>query len=174
MHMTERDIFSNYFLVGVNHSFSPKFSVNLNAGAELDTPRQGATQTSPYAEMTTTYAYQRLSNLQWYLHYGFDHSALTLNDKHTALRTGVRITQAIFTKMSLSFGIFYQHDDSSQTVGASNTTTEDTFDISTGLHYTVTPKLTLDATFTHTEVLSNIASSEYSRNRITLGANYTF
>jgi opacity protein-like surface antigen len=76
--------------------------------------------------------------------------------------------------MSLSFGIFYQHDDSSQTVGASNTTTEDTFDISTGLHYTVTPKLTLDATFTHTEVLSNIASSEYSRNRITLGANYTF
>lgn len=174
MHMTERDIFSNYFLVGVNHSFSPKFSVNLNAGAELDTPRQGATQTSPYAEMTTTYAYQRLSNLQWYLHYGFDHSALTLNDKHTALRTGARITQAIFTKMSLSFGIFYQHDDSSQTVGASNTTTEDTFDISTGLHYTVTPKLTLDATFTHTEVLSNIASSEYSRNRITLGANYTF
>jgi opacity protein-like surface antigen len=174
MHNTDRDIFSNYFLVGVNHSFSPKFTVNLNAGAQVDIPRQGTTQTSPYAEMTTTYAYRRASNIQWYLHYGFDHSSLALNEKHTALRTGVRITQALTGKLSLNLGVFYQHDDYSQTLGASNSTNQDTFDISTGLHFIVTPKLSLDATYTHTEVLSDVATSEYSRNRITIGATYTF
>jgi hypothetical protein len=174
MHTTDRDRISNYLLVGVNHSFSPRLSVNLNAGAQMDIPKQGGTQTSPYGEITANYAYQRFSNIQWYLHYGLDHSGITLNEKHTSLRTGVSITQAIRSKLSLKLGVFYQHDDTSQTLGASNTGREDTFDISVGLHYIVTPKLTLDAMFTHTEVLSNVAASEYSRNRVTLGANYTF
>lgn len=174
LHNTQRDRITNYFLVGFNHSFSPKFSVNLNTGAQVEIPKQGATQSSPYAEVTATYAYQRYSNLQWYLRYGFDHSGITLTDKHTALRTGVKITQAITPRLNFYIGIFYQHDDTTQTVGASNKLTEDTFDISTGLNFTVTPKLSLQAGYTHTELLSNTNTLEYSRNLFTLGANYTF
>lgn len=172
LHQASRDTISNYFLAGVDHSFSPKFTVSLRGGAQLRSVKEGSNDATPYFEANARYAYRRYSSLGWFLHYGYDNGSITAtNQTHKNLTTGIRLNHGFTPRLSAYLAFFYQHDNLSQTFGS---LTNDTFDISTGINFTVTPKLTLQAGFTRTQLISNTASQKYDRDVVSIGGTYQF
>lgn len=167
------NVTTNYFLAGLNHSFSPKFTMSLRAGGEIQNQNSGGVSSSPYAEFTTSYQYQRYSNLQAYANYGFQYSNLALAQSDKALRLGITINQAITPKLIASLGFFYEHDDYSTTSTVPGYT-EDTLNVNVGLNYAVTPRLSLQASYQHTSLLSNNAGLQYDQNIVSAGATYSF
>ena len=61
---------TNYGLAGFDHSFSPKATMTLRAGGEIQDAKVGGSTASPYAEITANYQYQRYSSLHAYMNYG--------------------------------------------------------------------------------------------------------
>lgn len=174
-HQADQDRISNYFLLGFDHTFSPKFTVSLRGGAQLQSAKQGSIQVSPYVETNASYTYQRYSNVGWFLHYGFDNGGITTtNQTHQNLTTGIRINHGFTPRLGAYLGFFYQHDDFSQTPGSLTAQTEDTFDVSTGINFVVTSKLSLQLGYTRTQLLSNTPSTEYNRDVCSIGGTYTF
>jgi len=166
---------TNYFLTGFDHTFNPKLLTTLRVGAEIQDQNVGGISTSPYAEWSVNYAYQHLSSLGYYLRYGFDYSNLTVAQTDKALRTGININHGFSPKLTATLGIFYQHDDYSNSGGTPGTAfTENTIDIQTGLQYAMTPRLSLNASYTYTDLLSNNSLLEYHRSTVSIGANYGF
>lgn len=164
---------SNYALLGFDHSFSSKFNITVRGGGVIQDQKTGGTSTSPYAEITTNYQYQRRSSLQGYLNYGFQYSNLALAQTNKALRLGITVNQALTAKLMANIGFFYEHDDYSSAPGTTSFH-EDTLNGVIGLSYPVTPRLSLQANYTHTSLLSDVSAAEYKQNVFTLGANYSF
>ena len=173
LYMPGMNSITNYALVGFDHSFSPKSSMTLRAGGEIQDENGGNTSTSPYAEVTANYQYQRYSSLQAYLNYGFQYSNLAISQTNKALRLGVTVTHGITPRLSAFLGFFYEHDDYSSTPVAS-AFSEDTLNVNTGLRFALTPKISLQAGYQHTTLLSDAPALEFDQNVFTLGANYNF
>lgn len=175
MYGTDRDVLTNYFLVGVDHSFTPKFTVSMRVGGEIQSQKVGGSFSSPYGEATLTYAYQKLSNIQGYVRYGFDYSNVTVNQTNRALRMGFQLNHGISPKLSFYLGCFYEHDDFSSVPGfAGSGYTDDSFSISTGIRYTITPRLTLQLGYVRSQLLSDQTTLEYHRDVASIGGTYSF
>jgi len=175
LYQTQRNSLTNSFLGGLEHSFSPKFTVSMRVGAQVQSQNQGGSATSPYGEGTLSYAYRHYSNITGYLRYGFDYSNVGVGQTDKALRAGLTITHGITPKLSVYLGFFYQHDDYSTAGGsATSGTTNDTFNITTGVRFAVSPRFSLSLGYTRTQLISNSPSQEYDRDVVTLGAAYTF
>ncbi|HWB59190.1 MAG TPA: outer membrane beta-barrel protein [Chthoniobacteraceae bacterium] len=167
------NVTTNYGLVGFDHTFSPRFTMSLRAGGAIQNQKVGGTSTSPYAELTANYQYQRYSAIQGYLNYGFQYSNLAVAQSNKALRIGITDTQAITPKLIATLGFFYEHDDYSSTPSVAGYT-DDTLNVNLGLRYPITPKLNIQANYQHVALLSSVASQRYNQNVVSFGANYSF
>jgi len=174
LYQTGNNTVTNAFFAGFDHSFSPKFTVTLRAGGQMQTQRDtSGAATSPYGEITLNYLYRRSSNVQGFLHYGFAYSNLALGQSDKALRLGITFNHSFTPKLSANLAFFYEHDDFSS-ANASSAYTEDTFNINTGVRYAVTPKFTLQLSYIRTSLLSDQAALEYDRDVVSIGGTYTF
>lgn len=176
LYLTGRNTVTNAVLGGLDHSFSPKFTVSLRAGGQFQTQEgTSGSATSPYAEATLTYLYRRSSSVQGYLHYGFEYSNLTLGQTDKALRTGITFNHSFTPKLTANLGMFYEHDDFSDVAGTgSGAYTEDTININAGLKFALTPKFTLSLSYLHTSLLSDQSALEYDRDVVSIGGTYSF
>ena len=160
LYENDRNTMTNYALVGFDKSFSPKWSMTARAGGEIQDQSVGGSDTSPYAEITTNYAYQRYSSLSAYFNYGFQYSNLAITQTNKALRLGVTINHGFTPKLSAYLGVFYENDNYSQVENAPGSAfTENTFNVNTGVRFAVTPKLSLQAGYQHTQLLSESSPS---------------
>jgi len=131
--------------------------------------------TSPYAEATLTYLYRRSSSVQGYLHYGFEYENLALGQSDRALRTGITFNHSFNAKLTATLGLFYEHDNFSAVIGSPTSAyTEDTFNVTTGLSFAVTPKFSLQLNYTRTSLLSDQPALEYDRDLVSVGGSYLF
>jgi uncharacterized protein (PEP-CTERM system associated) len=89
------------------------------------------------------------------------------------LRLGIPDTHGFTPKLVGTLGFFYEHDDYSTTTTAQGFT-EDTFNVNVGLRYALTPRLSLQANYQYTTLLSAVSSQEYNQNIVSVGANYSF
>ena len=83
------------------------------------------------------------------------------------------INHGFTPRLSVNLGLFYEHDDFSQSP-TSPAYTEDTINVNTGLAFQLTPKLSLSAYYQHTSLLSDSAALKYDQNLFTLSAAYSF
>lgn len=165
------DAFSQYLLAGLDHRFNPKFDVSFRAGAELrKLSNSGDSSTSPYFEGTANYAYRRYSSLQFFMRYGLEQAGLGASGKRTTFRTGLRVGYGLTPKLGVYASVFYQHNEFSGLTSYQ----EQVYDIDTGTRFVVNNHLSLDLSYTRTQVSSELVSSEYARNRVSVGVRYSF
>lgn len=165
------DGISNYFLVGVDQSFSPRLSASIRGGVEVrDNDAQG-TQTAPYGEATLAYSYGRFSNISWVNRYGFEQSGSIQGTERRTFRSGLRIKQGFTARLSAVLGLFYHN---SQYDAPNFDYSENLYDASAGLQFDVTRNVSLNAGYSYTRLESDLALGDYDRNRVNIGATFSF
>ena len=155
--------------------------------------QSGNTQSSPYLEATLSYIYGNQSTFQWTNRFGLDSSNLA-SQKITSFRTGLNFSHVLTAKTTISLGLNYNvtstqtADESIQSIvpppampphtavtrQSIPTTTQDQINSVLGIQFRLTPKFSLNASYTFTDLLSETPSGSYLRNQISLGGTYTF
>ena len=176
-----RDTTSHFVLAGVDHSFNPRLSASLRAGAQFrhyEEPESMASdRTSPYFEGTLKYSVAKETSVSWTNRYSIEDTDVAISPSRETFRTGLSARHNLTPRVSASLRAYYVHDDyqSLNMPGAVSTAfTEDAIDFAVSCRYSVTRYFGVEAGFNHTEVTSDVALREYSRNRYWAGLNLSF
>jgi opacity protein-like surface antigen len=180
---------SYFLLLGYDYAFTQRLRTTLRAGNQMVSFQSGgASQSSPYVEATLTYIYGHQSTLTWTNRYGLEQTS-SVTQKTSSIRSGLNINHVVTARITAVAGINYNRqttESSTQTVYLDffgtpvpytipgSSVTEQQFNCVLGLQYLVTPKLTLTANYTFTDILSTIKTADYLRSQFSLGASYTF
>jgi hypothetical protein len=164
------DSISNYLLLGIEHTFSPKLNLSVRAGAEIRDSDAAGTKATPYAEGTLNYIYGLYSNIALTTRYGFEQNNLFLVDELRTFRLGLKATHGFTAKFSLFGAAYYLNNDYSGLAGY----TENIVNGTLGLRYAITRNWSIETAYTYTRLLSSQAFREYSRNRAYIGGTFSF
>jgi hypothetical protein len=177
-----RDSHSHFFLGGVDHSFSPRLNASLRGGVEVrNFDDAGAaffghrgTRTHPYFEGTLNYAVAQSTTISWTNRYSLEQPDTPDAFSRSTFRTALAVRHAFTPRITAGLNLAYQHDDNDGAFGFAGFE-EDAFDIALSVRYAISRNWALDAGYHHTTVASDEALfREYSRNRVWLGATFSF
>ena len=127
----------------------------------------------PYIETASTYALPRGSSLVWTNRYGSEDTG-GAGESTTAYRTVLGFSQPLSTKMIASVSVAYNNVKTTDSVNSAGSYTQNQFQMSLSLGYTVTPRLSLSLSYTYLDLLTSQINSSYQRQQIYLGGTYTF
>ena len=162
---------TNSVLAGVNHNLTEHLIVHVRGGESFRSLENEGNMASPYFEGTLGYVSSNHS-LNWTASYGYESPTATGATTTQTLRTGLNLTYDLTSRLSSSTGVYYHHD--ANTGGTGSTGTQDSFDLTLGLRYTINKRFTLHADYNHTTVGSLGTTPGYSRNRYSAGLSYTY
>ena len=171
------DSTTNYALGGIDHTFNPRFTGSLRGGAEFRSYDTDGDRTSPYFEATLNYAAGRRTSVSWNARYGIEEPETPGAQSRTTFRTGLHGKFDLTSHISSTLDAYYAHDDYHSLTTALIPImpfSEDTFDIGLALRYAITPLIGVQAAYHYTDIISDSAFREYSRNRISGGVSFTF
>jgi opacity protein-like surface antigen len=179
--LLQSDSTTHYFLGGIDHVFNPRFSGSLRGGAEFRSYDGGEDRNGPYFEGTLNYAVGRRTSVSWITRYGIEEPEIAGAQSRTTFRTGLHAKFDLTSRVSSTFDAYYLHDDyhSLNTAAAATPApiqpfSEDSFDVGLGVRYAITPLIGVQASYHYTDVTSDMAGREYSRNRFSGGVSFTF
>ena len=183
------DSTDQYFLVGVDHRFSPNTIGIFKTGAQLRDVDEGDGGLGPYLEIALQSQINQQFRLGAYTRYGaeFNDTVLLLDDVYydyedrSTLRVGGNVRYTVSKDLSLLAGgdfIFSNYMDG-RDVNTSNTYGPDKYETSlngyVGLSYKLTDYLFGNFYYTYTQTFTDISDErEYDRNRISLGLSAEF
>jgi hypothetical protein len=165
------DSTTHYLLAGVNHNLTEHLMVRVRGGESFRSLENEGDTASPYFEGTLGYVSSNHS-LNWMTSYGFESPTATGVTTTKTWRTGLNLTYDLTSRLSSTTGIYYHHDEN--TGGTGSTGTQDSFDLTLGLRYTINKRFTLHADYNHTTQGSLGTTPGYSRNRYSAGLSYTY
>lgn len=178
-----RNSYSHFFLLGVDHSFSPRFNVSVRGGVEVrhfdDTPsvvfgNVDDTVTAPYFESTVNYALAQHTTISWFNRYALEQPNVPDALSRQTYRTTLSVRHAFTSRISAGLNFAYQHDwyDKTSAIGAFE---EDSFDIGLNARYAINRNWSIDVGYQHTEVVSPASLfREFTRNQIYAGATFAW
>jgi predicted porin len=76
--------------------------------------------------------------------------------------------------MIASVSVAYNNVKTTDSVNSAGSYTQNQFQMSLSLGYTVTPRLSLSLSYTYLDLLTSQINSSYQRQQIYLGGTYTF
>lgn len=169
---------SNFFLVGFDQVFNPRFFWNVRVGAQVNfnnNPFDGESiYVGPYMESTFTYAVARSTSVSWNMRYGTEASGLDNVTQRQTFRTGLVVNHAFTPRIAATFAMNYQcnYYDQQDVIP---TFVENIVDFSAALTYKVNRWVSLQAGYQFTiDVAPEDTGREYTRNVVFAGANFTF
>lgn len=162
---------TNFVLAGVNHNLTEHLMVHVRGGESFRSLEDDGNMASPYFEGTLSYLRSNHS-LNWTASYGFESPTATGATTTKTLRTGVNLTYDLTSRLSSTTGVYYHHDENQG--GTDSTGTQDSFDLSVGLRYTINKRFALHVNYEHNSTSSLGSTPGYSRNRYFAGLTYTF
>jgi hypothetical protein len=171
------DSTTHYALGGIDHVFNPRLSATLRGGAEFRSYDNDGTRNGPYAESNVTYALGRRTSVAWITRYGIEEPDLPNAQSRTTFRTGLQTKFSMTSRIGAALDLYYVHDDYNLfNMGQVITSgfSDDSFDTDVSLRYGITRLLGVQAGYHFTNVTSDAALREYSRNRFFAGLNLTF
>ena len=179
---TARDSTTQFFLGGMDHNFSPRFSISLRGGGEFRSYQADGDKSGPYFEGTLNYAIGKRTTVSWNNSYGIEDSAVRANAIRTTFRSGLQASQQLWPKITATLSFNYEHDENGavtflffgHTFIISPAFEENSFDLAFNLRYAITPHLGIDLGYNRTQIISGMQFREYSRNRLYGGLNFTF
>lgn len=161
-----------YLLLGGEYVLSKRISTSLRLGESIRSFETGGSDATPYLESTVSWRYNPVGFLSWNTRFGFEESG-SADTEVLSLRTGLSAVQAFSSRLRGSAGLTYVHRTySNHTTNID--ATEQTFDVNVGLEYALTKRFSLNASYVFTTSISDSEVNDYYRNRIFLGAEYSF
>jgi hypothetical protein len=166
------DSYSHYVLAGADLTLSPRLTFTFRSGVEFRHQLFGGGRdtTYPYFESTLGYEYQPKSFIQWYNRFGLEQSDITSTAYKKVYRTGLRVQHVFGEKLTLGAALYYSYNWSDQPFSIQ----EQDIDANVSANYQITRHWGLQAGYTFTRVISDITFRDYYRNRVFIGASYTF
>lgn len=165
------DYTSQYFLAGVDHSFSRRTVGSFRAGAEVRDRDNGGSSTNPYAEASFSHSIAKQTYVRWYGRYGFEDADIGNTTERTSLRTGVSVQQRFTNRLAGNLGANYIFD---QFEGGGTDFDDNIIEVSVGLDYSVYKNLVLNTGYSFTTTSSDEANREYDRHILSLGLTAKF
>lgn len=169
---------SNFFLVGFDQVFNPRFFWNVRLGAQVnfnDNPVDGTSiYVGPYMESTLTYAVAKSTSVAWNMRYGTEASGLDNVTQRQTFRTGLVVTHGFTPRLGATFAMNYQCNYYDQ-ANVIPEFVENIVDFSAGLNFRVNRWVSLSAGYQFTiDIAPENTGREYTRNIVFAGANFTF
>ena len=140
-------------------------------------------QNSPYFESTVEYKLGKDTAVSWTTHYGIEQGNVSTNPTHRSFRTGITGNHNLTARVSAKLA-FYFYDDSYDQTTMPNPLggppivnpafTEQSFDLSLSLRYSLTRYMGVEIGYDHTSINSDQPGRDYSRNRVYGGLNVAF
>jgi hypothetical protein len=112
------------------------------------------------------------SSVQWTTRYGFE-AANSASDRQTVFRSGLGVSQVFSPRLQATANLSYYHTDLT-TIGGAASSSETGIDASLGGAYSITPHLSVFANYTFTDLMSSQQFVSYYRNRIYIGATFSY
>ena len=162
---------TNSVLAGINHNLTEHLTVHVRGGESFRSLENEGNMASPYFEGTLGYVSSNHS-LNWTSSYGYEAPTATGATTTKTWRTGLNLTYDLTSRLSSTVGVYYHQDQN--TGGTGSTGTQDSFDLTLGLRYTINKRFTLHADYNHTTLGSLGTIPGYSRNRYSAGLSYTY
>ena len=161
------DSTGHLILAGVNHNLTEHLMVHLRAGESFRSLENDGSMASPYFESVVDYVSSNHS-LSWTSSYGFESPTAAGVTTTKTLRTGLTLNYGLTSRISSTTGVYYHHDENE---GAG---TQDSFDLTAGLRYTINKHFTLHLDYNHTTLGPLGTTPGYSRNSYLGGLTYTY
>ena len=183
------DSMDQYFLIGLDHRFSPNTIGIFKTGAQLRDVDDGDSGLCPYLEIALQSQVNQQLKLGAYTRYGaeFNDTVLTEGantydyDDRRALRIGFNANYTVTKDVSLLMGsdtIFSNYNDGRNVADSSNfgpNKYENNFNAYVGFSTKLTDYLFCNLYYTYTQTFTDISDErEYVRNRISLGLSAEF
>lgn len=168
---------THFALAGFDHNFDPRLSLSVRGGAEFRDFESDGSETGPYFEGTLTYAVAKQTSVSWTNRYGIEEPDVVLSQGRNTFRTGLSAKHDFTPKISATLGTYYQHDDYrslSQPGFFVPGLTEQSVDVAFSVRYSITRYFALETGYNYTQILSDIPTREYTRNRFWGGLSVTF
>ncbi|MDB6069165.1 MAG: hypothetical protein JWL81_336 [Verrucomicrobiales bacterium] len=165
------DYTSQYFLAGIDHSFSRRTTGSFRAGAEVRDRDNGGSSTNPYVEASFSHSVAKQTYVRWYGRYGFEDADIGNSTERSSLRTGISVQQRFTNRLAGNLGANYIHDEFE---GGSDSFNDDIVEVSVGLDFNVYRNLVLNAGYSFTTTSSDLENREYDRNILSLGMTAKF
>jgi Putative beta-barrel porin 2 len=162
---------THFILAGVNHNLTEHLVVHLRAGEQFRSLENDGNMTNPYFEGSLGYVSSNHS-LNWTSSYGLESPTATGVSTTKTWRTGLTLTYGLTSRISSTTGVYYHHDEN--TGGTGSTGSQDSFDLTASLRYTINKHFALHLDYNHTTLGSLGSMPGYSRNRYSAGLTYTF
>jgi Putative beta-barrel porin 2 len=161
------DSTTNFVLAGVNHNLTEHLIVHVRGGESFRSLENEGNMSSPYFEGSLGYVSSNHS-LNWISSYGYESPTATGATTTKTWRTGLNLTYDLTSRLSSTTGVYYHHDENE---GAG---TQDSFDLTAGLRYTINKHFTLHLDYNHSTLGSSGSTPGYSRNSYSGGLTYTY
>jgi len=162
---------TNSLLAGVNHNLTEHLMVHVRGGESFRSLENEGDTASPYFEGTLGYVSSNHS-LNWMTSYGFESPTATGVTTTKTWRTGLTLTYDLTSRLSSTTGVYYHHDENQG--GTGSTGTQDSFELSVRLRYTINKRFALHVDYEHNSTGSLGSTPGYSRNRYSAGLSYTY
>jgi putative beta-barrel porin BBP2 len=162
---------THYILAGFGHHLTEHLVFHVRGGEEFRSLENDGDMASPYFESSLGYVSSNHS-LNWTTSYEFESSTAAGVTTTKTWRTGLTLTYGLTSRLSSTTGVFYHHDEN--TGGTGSTGSQDSFDLTAGLRYTINKHFTLHLNYNHTTLGSSGSTPGYSRNLYFAGLTYTF
>ncbi len=172
------DSLANYFLLGFDHIFNPRFTWSVRGGFQVNfnnNPVDGSsTYFGPYGQSNLSYQFGPASALSWNLRYGTEPSGLAEVSQRQTFRTGLVLVQAITARLSANLTLDYQGNSYDQ-AGVIASFFENVFSIGAGLKFALTRLISLEAAYQFTaDFTPGDPSRDYTRNVVFVGVTSSF
>ncbi|GAB4166224.1 MAG: hypothetical protein Fur0032_03510 [Terrimicrobiaceae bacterium] len=165
--------FGNFLLAGVDHVFTPRWSVSLQGGAEYrlnQNPVDGqSTYLGPFLDSSIRYQFGPRSTLVGSVRYGTEASDVRNVTQTTVFRFGLNAEHGITRRLSVSLGLNYQNRYYDQP-NVIPDYTEQVFSISAGTKFKINRVFSLEAGYSYSAITSiEQPSNDYTRQIIFIG-----
>lgn len=174
------DNFGQFFLLGIDQVFNPKFKITSRGGAELrfyNSDNENPNYIGPFAELNGMYEYQKYSSIGLNLRYGTEASGLNGAATRNTFRIGVNAVQGITPKLSFNVGLNYQNNFYNEFDKQNPDTDfyENIIEFSVGANFKINKNFIFQGGYTRT-VDAAPASQQlsYTRNVTFVGLNMLF
>jgi hypothetical protein len=169
------DSITHYALAGVDHHFTEQLFFHALGGESFRSLENDGDTANPYFEGSLNYVSNNHS-LNWTTSYGLEAPNAADVSVRTTFRTGLNLTYGLTGRISSTAAVYYHHDENEGPIssGSSSVGSQDSFDLTLGLRYTINTRFALHVDYDHTTVGSLGSTSGYSRNRYFAGLTFNY
>jgi hypothetical protein len=167
-----RDSITHFALAGIDHNLTEHLSVNVLGGESFRSFKDDGDTINPYAEVKLAYQSSNHS-LHWTTSYRVEEPSAAAALVRTTIRTGVRLTYDLTSRIKSTTGVNYHHDEN-EGAALRSIGSQDSYRLTLGLRYTINKHFAIHLDYEHAMVGSLGEQAGYSRNRYFGGVTYTY